>query len=77
MNEPNKLAFNLAQAAEAIGVSRPTMSTLVRTEGFPAFRVGPRYVIPYDAFKIWLIEQAEKGREFLGPNASGISSKPQ
>lgn len=68
MNETSKLTYNLTQAAEAIDVSRPTMAALAKTEGFPAFRVGPRYLIPVDALNAWLIRQAEERREFVGLN---------
>lgn len=46
------------------------MSALAKSEGFPAFRIGSRYIIPVDALNAWLIQQAEEGRTFMGPNAS-------
>lgn len=70
MNEPPVLSYNLSEAAKALHVSRPTMSALAKSEGFPAFRIGSRYVIPVDALNAWLIQQAEEGRTFMGPNAS-------
>ena len=68
MSTPAHLAYNLSEAAEAVNVSRPTMAALAKTEGFPAFRVGPRYLIPVDALNAWLIKQAEERREFVGLN---------
>ncbi len=53
-----KLAFTLEQAAESIEVSVPTMRTLIQQPGFPAFRVGRRWVIPVNAFQEWMHEQA-------------------
>lgn len=58
MNEPGPLTYNLAEAAEALHVSRPTMLSLVHTDGFPAFRIGRRWIIPTDSLKQWLHEQA-------------------
>lgn len=68
MSTPAHLTYNLSEAAEAVNVSRPTMAALAKTEGFPAFRVGPRYLIPIDALNEWLIKQAEERREFIGLN---------
>ena len=53
-----KLAYTLKEAAEAIGVSEPTMHAMVQQPGFPAFRVGKRWVIPMDAFSTWLNDRA-------------------
>lgn len=58
MNEPGPLTYNLSEAAEALHVSRPTMLSLVHTDGFPAFRIGRRWIIPADNLKQWLHEQA-------------------
>ena len=55
----NQLAYNLDQAADAANVSKPTMLRLVNEDGFPAIRVGRRWVIPVDAFNAWLNKQAE------------------
>ena len=58
---PARLAYNLSEAARAVGVSDPTMGELVHTPGFPAFRAGKRWVIPIAALERWLDEQAAKG----------------
>ena len=58
MNEPGPLTYNLSEAAEALHVSRPTMLSLVHTDGFPAFRIGRRWIIPTDGLKRWLEDQA-------------------
>ena len=58
MNEVSPLAYNLSEAAEALHVSRPTMSNLIHTEGFPVIKVGSRYIIPIDALREWLSKQA-------------------
>lgn len=53
-----QLAYNISQAAEATGVSEPTMRKLVNTEGFPALRVGRRWLIPVESFNAWLVQAA-------------------
>ena len=55
----NQIAYNLDQAAQAANVSKPTMRKLIHTDGFPAIRVGRRWVIPVEAFNAWLNKQAE------------------
>ena len=55
-----QLAYNLEQAAAAACVSEPTMRKLVKTEGFPAIRVGRRWVIPVEAFNAWLVQEANR-----------------
>lgn len=53
-----QIAYNLAQAAEAAGVSEPIMRQLVRMDGFPAIKVGRRWIIPAASLVAWLNEQA-------------------
>lgn len=53
-----KLALNIAEAAEAAGISEPTMRQLVNLDSFPAMRIGRRWVIPVASFNAWLVEQA-------------------
>lgn len=56
---PKNGAFNLREAADYMGTNVTTMGELVRRAGFPAFRVGRRWVIPREAFSRWLNQQAE------------------
>jgi len=53
-----KLAFTLKEAAEAANVSEPTMRNWVHIKGFPAFRTGKKWIVPVDAFRRWLEQQA-------------------
>lgn len=55
------LVFSVAEAAKAAKVSMPTMYAWVHQKGFPAVRKGRRILIPVDAFKRWLEEEAKKG----------------
>ena len=49
-----KLTYTLKEAAEAAQLSEPVMRELIYSEGFPAFRVGRRWVIPKETFSNWL-----------------------
>lgn len=53
-----RLALNISEAAEAAGISEPTMRQLVNMDSFPAMRIGRRWVIPVSSFNAWLMEQA-------------------
>ena len=54
----DKLAFTLKEAAEAASISEPTMRNWVHIKGFPATRAGKKWIIPVDAFRRWLEQQA-------------------
>ena len=51
-------ALNLQEAAVFMGTNRTTMGMIVNTPGFPAFRVGRRWIIPRDALIRWMNERA-------------------
>ena len=53
-----RLTYNMQEAARALGVSAPTMQALARRPGFPAVRVGKRWLIPCDLLKAWIEDQA-------------------
>lgn len=53
----DRLALTPGEAAESIGVCLTTMHKLMRKPGFPALRIGTRWVIPVAAFNDWLKEQ--------------------
>lgn len=56
MNE--KITLSVAEAAEALGISRPLVYQLIHREDFPAFKIGKRTVIPRLALERWANEQA-------------------
>lgn len=51
-----KLVLNLTEAAEAMGVSRPTMRLLSRVEGFPVLRIGNRVLFSKKGLERWISE---------------------
>ena len=53
-----KLAFTVKEAAEAVGVSRPTIYEWMKIEGFPVARVGGCVRIPVRAFERWIEERS-------------------
>lgn len=56
-----KLAYSVAEAANAIGISKTAMYKLIHTEGFPVLILGNRRLIPVESFKRWLDKNAGIG----------------
>ena len=54
----NKLTLSVTETADLLGVSRPTVYTLIRREDFPAFKVGSRTLIPYSGLVAWVEKQS-------------------
>ncbi|WP_418465388.1 helix-turn-helix domain-containing protein [Faecousia sp.] len=54
-----KLTFTVKEAAQAANVSIPTLYAWAKTAGFPVVKVGRKLVVPIDAFRRWLEEQAK------------------
>lgn len=57
-----KLTYSVTEAAEALGVSRPTMYELIHREGFPSLKVGNRVLISRRRLVEWVDQQAGKER---------------
>lgn len=55
----DRLTYSPSEAAEVLGVSRPTVYTLIKQDGFPAFKVGSRTLVSVDGLKKWVEAQAE------------------
>lgn len=56
----DKLAYSPAETAAVLGVSRPTVYTLLKREDFPAFKVGSRTLVSAEGLRTWVRAQAEK-----------------
>lgn len=56
-----KMALNLKEVASMMGVCLSSVRKLCDDPSFPAIRVSPRrIVVPVDAFKVWLSNNADK-----------------
>lgn len=60
-DEKEKICLTVEQAAQSLGISRPTLLGLTHTAGFPCFRVGRRILIPKSALVTWADRQAAEG----------------
>lgn len=56
-----RLTLSVPEAAALIGVSPSKMYEIVRSEGFPAIRVGKRVLVNAKRLEAWLDEMTEKG----------------
>ena len=58
INPQGTLCISPDELGRQLGISRPTAYNLAHTEGFPAFRVGTRILIPLAQLEEWLGEQS-------------------
>lgn len=58
---PERLAYSPAEAAVALGVSRPTVYQLMHRADFPSFKLGGRTLISAEGLRAWVRRQAERG----------------
>lgn len=57
----DKLAYSPAETAEALGVSRPTVYTLLKRQDFPSFKLETRTLVSVEGLRAWVQAQAERG----------------
>lgn len=58
-----KATLTVNEAACVIGVSKPTMYSLIRKSGFPAVHIGRKVLICRDALLRWLEGEADYGKK--------------
>ena len=57
MDSKEKLAISVPEAAELLGISKPTAYILVRRADFPAFKVGGRTLVSRTGLEAWVRKQ--------------------
>ena len=55
-----RTTMSVQELSAQMGISLPKAYELVKTPGFPTLRIGTRILIPIDAYKKWVTEQAVK-----------------
>lgn len=53
-----KATMSVQELSAHMGISLPKAYELTKQEGFPTIRIGTRILVPVDAFKEWLKENA-------------------
>ena len=61
MEAGEKIALNVSEAAEALGVSRPVLYQLIHRDDFPALKIGKRTLIPRAALEEWINAHRREG----------------
>ena len=54
------LTLTAPEVGEVLGISRAAAYQLVRSEGFPSFKIGTRILVPKDKFLAWIDQQVEE-----------------
>ena len=55
----DKLAYSLTETAQVLGLSRPTVYTLIKKPGFPVFQIGGRKLVSVEGLRDWIRSQTE------------------
>ena len=63
-----KLVYNVTEVAQVLNVSRPTAYELLHRPGFPAFRIGNRWLTSKAGLAKWVEEQSSLVRSDGGQN---------
>ena len=58
-NKLEPLAVSTTEAARLLGVSRPTLYTLINRSDSPSFRVGGRVLVSVAGLREWIDRQAK------------------
>lgn len=53
----NPLAYSMDEAAQVLGVSKPTLYKYVNREDFPSFKLGGRILVSSDGLREWVQKQ--------------------
>lgn len=48
------LTLSVPEVSQVLGISLAGTYELVRSDGFPAFRIGSRIIVPKDKFIAWM-----------------------
>lgn len=62
MTTAEPVAVNMTQAAQLLGVSRPTLYRLARTPGFPVVHLGGCTRVLVDDLRAWARQQENAGK---------------
>ena len=56
--DENRIAVSVTEAARLLGLSRPTMYRVMKSHGFPFYKIGNRTLIDLQGLKEWSRRQA-------------------
>lgn len=70
-----RLTYSVTEAAQALGISRPSMYSLIHKEGFPTLKVGGRRLISKELLAEWVREQAGGQKEAAHAATNNVDGK--
>lgn len=53
------LAYSMDEAANVLGVSKPTLYKYINREDFPSFKLGGRTLVSADGLREWVRKQTQ------------------
>lgn len=56
----DKLTYSPTETAQILGISRPTVYSLLKRADFPAFKVGARTLVSAEGLRAWVEAQSKK-----------------
>ncbi len=56
----NKMCYSVQEMAAVLGIGKNKAYNLINRADFPAVKLDGRYIIPVDALRRWLNEQADR-----------------
>lgn len=57
----DKTTMSVQELSAQMGISLPKAYELVKAPDFPSIRIGTRILIPFEAFKEWLVKNSAHG----------------
>lgn len=59
------LAYSVSEAAQVLGVSKPTLYKYVNREDFPSFKLGGRTLISAEGLRDWVQKQIQSNNSLV------------
>jgi excisionase family DNA binding protein len=53
----DKIVYTVKEVSELLGIGINQAYELVKTDGFPKFKIGNKYMVPKDQFEEWMRKQ--------------------
>ena len=60
-----KMALNVTEVSEVLGVSRPVVYQLLKRADFPSFKIGKRTLVSREALQKWVENETVRRQESM------------
>lgn len=68
------LAYSVDEAAQVLGVSKPTLYKYVHREDFPSFKLGNRTLVSVSGLREWIARQSGESATGINGGSEGSST---